>query len=987
MVALGELQGPSLPDPDTPLYAAFYQNVVKYPNNVALVSTQQASTLYGIPSVPLNGTEPEKSYLRWTYHELDHAIQRLVVSLKSRGLKQGDGLVLFVPNTAEYVIATWAAYQIGCAYIPINPKCLSNAKEVRHLLETAKKGCKSDFLGIIAGTSDMCARIEELTTESNCMKILVDGKSEGWTPFEELMQSPDPHSEDSLCREKHSELPDQTVFFTSGTTSLPKGCIMPSAYGYAAALFWRQSSIPLLPGKRALFTLPNNHGFGWLNIIAPFINAATVVLPGPNFVPEAVIKAIHEEQVTHTGFVPTMVHALGSMPLPSGKLSSLGRIVLGGSPPTEEVIRICIDTLGSSAVENLYGMTEGVLACSGVVKQASEMIKGRDVSIGTPLPGMTVRIYDKDSGEPTSAGIPGEIHFTGPSIIDGYVGVADKNFYNDEDGRPWFRTGDKAFIGDDNRLYLVGRYKDTIIRGGENIEPSAIESVLGQVPEISVLQPQIVRAPDPIAGEVPIMVVNREVDGDTATSLQDTVLAQMGSLYVPADVISIQALGQDTYPRTMAGKVQKTEIESLVRTYWEKRQSQEPADSDQRIIEGPVSGAQVMQSLCMAIEKNKGHAVDFSLRMVELGVDSISSIAILKRVQVETQVSLPSSLFFTQATVGTICQQISAVPDREGFLNFTPIIEEAPGDTCFSVLLQGTPRPGVPSLFLAPPGSGNAFVFRMLPKFADDRPVYSFGSPFLMTASESSWTIEETATIYANTIRSIDPQGPYLLCGWSMGTATAYETAYQLHEQGKQVLGIIMLDLALPRPPPEIPEATVELFEMMGVFPPIRRRNQPDVEIPAFRKKHRVAAYYAKMKYHPRPFDFNDESRPRIYVIWAGHGDHDRMGGMVLDAMEVLKREGPETKLKTSVDWLHDPRESFDAGGWDEMVGSEYVEWGIVEDADHDTLIESEELVSLYFAVLGRVTNCWQVVLTKGLMEDTMGKWLREVPIKPNGST
>lgn len=943
MMPPSELHGPPLSDSDTTLHEVFYRNVTKYPDAVALVSTQQASTLYGIPSLPIDSAKREADYLRWTYRDLDRAIQRLVIGLKSRGLKRGDPLIMFMPNTAEYVISTWAAYQIGCAYIPINPTGLCNAREMRHMLQTAIKGCQSDFSGIIAGTSDMCARIEELTSEWNCIRILVEGEMDGWTPFKELMQNPGPDFQQSLCRDHHSEHSDRTIFFTSGTTSLPKGCIMPSAYGFAAALWWRQSNVPMLPGDRVLFTMPNNHGFGWLCIMSGFLNAGTVVLPGPRFIPEAVIKAIREEEVSHAGLVPTMLHALSNISLGSRKLSTLRRIVMGGSPPSEEVIRIALDTLGASGVENLYGMTEGILVSSGVVSQISGIVKDRDVSIGTPLPGMTVRLYAKDSKVPTGAGEAGEMHFSGPSLIDGYIGGADTNFYDGEDGRPWFRTGDKAFIGTDNRLYLIGRYKDTIIRGGENIEPSAIEAILGQVPKINALQPQIVRTPDNVAGEVPIVVVNQEVDGYTASGIKDTVLARMGKLYVPVDVIPVQALGHETYPRNMAGKVEKTKLEALVRVYRERQHTQ-----GNHRIDGPISGPQVMQSLCMALEKEKGHAIDLSVRMIELGVDSILSIAILKRVKVETGVSLPSSLFFTQATVSAICQQISSISDTADFLDFTPVMEDAPSNVCFSVLLQGTPRPGVPSLFLTPPGSGNAFVYRTLPKFANDRAVYSFGSPFLMTKSESSWTIEETATIYANTIRSIDPQGPYILCGWSMGTATAYETAYQLHEQGKQVLGIIMLDLALPRPPPTIPEATVDLFEMMGLFPPIRREGKPDVEIPAFRKKHRVAAYYAKMKYTPRPFKTSgNANRPRIFVIWAGHGDHDRMAAMVVEAMRVLKREGPGTKMKISYDWLHLPRESFDAGGWDEMVGPEYVEWAIVEDADHDTLIESEELVSL----------------------------------------
>lgn len=941
MTVSSELRGPPLPDCNKALHDVFHQNVMKHPDVVALISTQQPSTLYGIPSLPLANPEHEVDYLRWTYRDLDRAIQRFVIGLQARGLKRGDPLVIFMPNTAEYVISTWAAYQIGCAYVPINPRGLSNAREMGHMLQTVRNGCQSNFMAIISGTSDLCARIEEFTSEVECMKILVEGEVEGWTPFEELMQNSAPDLQQGLRQDRDIEFSDQTIFFTSGTTSLPKGCMMPSAYGFAAATRWRQNSAPMMPGDRALFTLPNNHGFGWLCIIGPFLNAATVVLPGPRFAPEAVIKAIQIEQVSHAGLVPTMLHALRSMPLGAGKLSSLKRIVMGGSPPSEEVIKICLDTLGASGVENLYGMTEGILVSSGVVNQVSGLIKDGDVSIGTPLPGMSVRVYTKDSKMLARTGEAGEMHFSGPSLINGYIGGADGNFYNDEHGTPWFRTGDKAFIGSDNRLYLIGRYKDTIIRGGENIEPSAIEAVLGRIPEISALNPQIVRAPDDVAGEVPVVVVSQEANGNMVNKIKDTVSAQLGDLYVPADVISIQALGQEEYPKTMAGKVQKTKLEDLVKSFLERQNTQ-----GTHRIDGPISGLQVMQSLCMAIEKEKRIIIDLSVRMIELGVDSISSIAILKRVQIETGVSLPSSLFFTQATVGAICQQISSVSDTASFANFAPVMEDAPSDVCFSVLLQGTPRPGVPSLFMTPPGSGNAFVYRTLPKFFNDYAVYSFGSPFLMTKSESSWTVEETATIYVNTITSIDPVGPYMLCGWSMGTATAYETAYQLHERGKQVLGIIMLDLAVARPALKIPDATVELFEMMGVFPPIRREGKPDVEIPAFRKKHRVAAYFAKMRYAPRPFNKHDPTRPRIFVIWAGHGDHDRMAGMVLEAANLVKKEGPNTKLKLSEAWLQTPRESFDAGGWDEMVGKEYVEWDMVEDADHDTLIESEELVS-----------------------------------------
>ncbi|OJI96679.1 hypothetical protein ASPVEDRAFT_119100 [Aspergillus versicolor CBS 583.65] len=961
-----DLHGPPLPNPDITLREVFNQNVLKYPDTVALVSTQQPPTLYGIPSKPLDSAKHEAHYLRWTYQGLNRAVQRFAAGLQSRGLKKGDPLVLLIPNTAEYVIATWAAYQIGCAYVPLNPKGLSNPTEMRHMLQIARKGCQSDFLGVIAGTSDMCAQIEELTSGLNCMRILVEGDmKKGWTPFKELMQNP---ASETLCRDDDHHLSlsaDQTIFFTSGTTSLPKGCDMSSTYGLAVAERWSQSDVPMMPGDRALFTLPNNHGFGWLCIIGPFLNAATVVLPGPRFSPEAVAKAIREEQVSHAGLVPTMLHALSNLPAASRNLSSLRRIVMGGSAPTEEVMRICLDTLGASGVENLYGMTEGILVSSGVVSQTSGIIKDGRVSIGTPLPGMSVRIYTKDSKAPAAVGEIGEMHFTGHSLINGYIGKVDDNFYSADDGRNWFRTGDKAFIGSDNRIYLVGRYKDTIIRGGENIEPSAIEAILGQIPELHVLQPQIVRAPDDVAGEVPVAVVNQEVEDSTANRLKAIVLERMGDIYVPAEVVPVQTLGHESYPTTMAGKVQKTKLEELVKVHWEKRRQHL---QNSRRIDGPISGPQVMQSLCTILEKEKGHPINESVRMIELGVDSIMSITILKLVQLETGVSLPSSIFFTQATFGTICQQISEILDTADFADFTPAMEDPPIDQCFTVLIQGTPRPGVPSIYLTPPGSGNPLIYKTLPKFANDRAVYSFGSPFLMTKYETCWTVEQTAEIYTNTILKLDPQGPYILGGWSMGSATAYETAYRLQEHGKQVLGIFMFDLSLPRKPAYIPELTVELFQMMGAFAPIRREGLPDVEVPIFRKRHRVAAYYAKMNYVPRPF--TGPHRPRIFVIWAGRGDYERVTEMVVEATELLKREGPDTKIQVSQDWLQAPRKTFDAGGWDEMVGADYVEWGVVKDGDHDSIVEDKELA----------------VITQGYMEKAIAKWLQETA-PANGSS
>jgi thioesterase domain-containing protein len=126
-----------------------------------------------------------------------------------------------------------------------------------------------------------------------------------------------------------------------------------------------------------------------------------------------------------------------------------------------------------------------------------------------------------------------------------------------------------------------------------------------------------------------------------------------------------------------------------------------------------------------------------------------------------------------------------------------------------------------------PPGSGCAFSYEPLPKFANDLAVYSLGSPFLMTESEASWTVEEAAAIYVRTIRNLQPQGPRILGGWSMGAITAYEIAYQLHQQGERDLGVINLDMPLPRSDPNTPEPTVKLLEILGFYPPVVVRESP----------------------------------------------------------------------------------------------------------------------------------------------------------------
>lgn len=970
MIQLSESDGPVLPDTALTPNERWLQNVLNHHDVLALICTHQASDLYGISSAPLCNDKQRATYLRWTYRDLDRAIQLFANGLKARGLGKGDPLLIFMANIAEYVIATWAAYRIGCVHVPINPKNLSNTVEPQHMFQTVMNGCHSGTLATIAGNFDLCAPIEKLTSGLNCMKILVEGQRDGWTSFGDLMQKPAEYGQDVRCKDAVSEPLESSLLFTSGTTSLPKGCCLEtSSYPFTVATGWNKGSQPVLPGDKFVHVLPNNHCYSYMYLMSCFVNAATVVFPGSNFVPETLIQVIQQEKCNHVALVPTMVLALSVVPLASEqKLNSLRRVELAGAPPSEEIIRVCLKHLGASGVQNIYGMTEGVLAHTDATGHASDIVVGSKVSIGMPFPGAKIRICAEDSRIPLPVGMAGEVHFSGPTLIKGYIGRADDDkFYTEEDGRKWFRTGDKAIMDKNNQLYLVGRYKDTIIRGGENIEPSAIEAVLGQIPEFYVLEPQVVRFPNHVAGEVPIVVVNCQISQETARQLKDTILAKMGTMYVPMEVISVQSLGSKAFPRTMGGKVQKSKLEDMVKSYWRERQSKihanlssaKLADStnSQSIVELCL-GSRINESFLSAIAVEKDIQIDPTTRMIDLGVDSILCVTILRRVQKEAGVSLPSSLFFAQTTVGAISDRLCSISCLTDLLHFSPPKEDASRELCFSTLIQGAPKPGVPSLFLTPTGNGSAFSYRSLPKFANDLAVYALGSPFLMTNSEATWTVEEAAAIYVKAIRSLQAQGPYILGGWSMGGITAYEVAFQLHQQGERVLGIINIDMPFPMPIPiNIPEPTIKLLDIIGFFPPLH-------EIFIYPRQHSLSSVRARMNYSARPINNHVNGSPvRIFLIWAGHGDCDRLPSMLCEANNILKEYGPQTQKKTDQAWLQTPRKSFDAGGWAEMVGGENVECHVIEHATHDSMMTPEVVCSppciLFGLYDGSLLNDW----------------------------
>jgi acyl-CoA synthetase (AMP-forming)/AMP-acid ligase II len=253
------------------------------------------------------------------------------------------------------------------------------------------------------------------------------------------------------------------------------------------------------------------------------------------------MDTLWREKCTHTTLVPTMLHALIGVKATQGqKLEHLKHVMFGGSLLTPAVLKSCIEELGAGGFENAYGMTEGVIISTGKQSNPMNMVKGEDVSVGFVMNGTALKTCLPDETTPVPRGTPGEMHFHSKYLgYDGYIGMESNDFYDDAEGKRWFKTGDQAVIDHDGRIFIVGRYKDMIIRGGENISPSAVESAIGLLPQLQGVLVQVVAAPDDIAGEVPVAVVQGDVTPELAQEVQDTVIKSMGTIYVPDEVISL----------------------------------------------------------------------------------------------------------------------------------------------------------------------------------------------------------------------------------------------------------------------------------------------------------------------------------------------------------------------------------------------------------------------------------------------------------------
>jgi fatty-acyl-CoA synthase len=480
--------------------------------------------------------------LRYTYAELGEAVDRLARGLVASGLAPGDRLGIWSPNCAEWVLVQYATAKAGIVLVNVNPAYRTS--ELSYALR--QSGCRAVIAAPAFKTSDYAAMLDEVRSELPALERVVLFGSPEW---------------DTLTEGADAELPRSqfddpiNIQYTSGTTGFPKGATLSHANilnnGYFVAEGCRYTE-----EDRVCIPVPFYHCFGMvMGNLGATTHGACMVIPEAAFEPEATLRAVQDERCTSLYGVPTMFIAELEHPrFAEFDLSSLRTGIMAGSPCPIDTMRRVVAEMHMEEVTICYGMTE----TSPVSTQtgADDPLDKRVGTVGRVHPHVEIKVVDPETGAIVEREQPGELCTRGYSVMLGYWNEPEKT---DEvlDRARWMHTGDLAVMDDEGYLRIVGRIKDMVIRGGENLYPREVEEFLYGHPDVADVQ--VVGVPDPRYGEeLMAWIVPRgdaEVDRDSIAGFCEGRIAHHK---VPRYVECL-----DEFPMTVTGKVQKYKLREL----------------------------------------------------------------------------------------------------------------------------------------------------------------------------------------------------------------------------------------------------------------------------------------------------------------------------------------------------------------------------------------------------------------------------------------
>jgi fatty-acyl-CoA synthase len=492
---------------------------------------------------------------RWTYAQLDAATDEVARGLMAAGVVKGDRVGIWAPNCAEWVLLQYGSAKMGAILVNINPAYRSH--ELGYVLKQA------DISVLVSAesfkTSDYRAMIEEVRGGLTELRQVIFIGTADW---DGLVASAQSVSADALAaRETALAFDDPiNIQYTSGTTGFPKGATL-SHHSILNNGYFIGAGCRYTEADRVCIPVPFYHCFGMvLGNLACTTHGACMVIPAPGFDPALTLAAVQAERCTSLYGVPTMFIAeLALADFASYDLSSLRTGIMAGSPCPVEVMKRVVSEMHMDEVTICYGMTE----TSPVSTQttADDDMERRVSTVGRVHPHVEIKVIDPETGLVLPRGAPGELCTRGYCVMLGYWNEPDKTA-DAIDAARWMHTGDLAVMDDAGYLNIVGRIKDMVIRGGENIYPREIEEFLYTHPEIEDVQ--VIGVPDAKYGEeLCAWVKVRSGSSLTPEQVREFCVGKIAHYKVPKYVRFTP-----DFPMTVTGKIQKfkmreTSIEEL----------------------------------------------------------------------------------------------------------------------------------------------------------------------------------------------------------------------------------------------------------------------------------------------------------------------------------------------------------------------------------------------------------------------------------------
>ncbi len=494
---------------------------------------------------------------RFSYRELNDAVDRVARGLIAAGIEKGDRVGIWAPNCAEWVFAQFATAKVGAILVNVNPAYRTH--ELAYVLD--QSGIRMLISAARYRTSHYAAMIEEVRDRCPALERVVLLGDASWA---ELLASADTVAPAELTARQAALSCDDpiNIQYTSGTTGAPKGATL-SHHNILNNGFFVGELVGYSEADRVCIPVPFYHCFGMvMGNLGAVSHGAAMIIPAPTFDPAATLRAVEAERCTSLYGVPTMFIAeLGLANFADYDLTSLRTGIMAGSPCPIEVMRRVVSEMHMPEVSIAYGMTE--TSPVSTQTRVDDPLELRVSTIGRPGPHIEVKIVDPATGLTVEHDAVGELCTRGYSVMAGYWQEPERTA-EAIDTAGWMHTGDLATMDANGYCAIVGRIKDLVIRGGENLYPREIEEFLYTHPGIEDVQ--VIGVPDAVYGEELCAWVIRRAGTDppvSAEAVREFCRGRLAHQKIPRYVMFVEA-----FPMTVTGKVQKyqmrrTSIEAL----------------------------------------------------------------------------------------------------------------------------------------------------------------------------------------------------------------------------------------------------------------------------------------------------------------------------------------------------------------------------------------------------------------------------------------